>query len=709
MTNGTGAAGPFSPAIADIVRSAPEATLQMWAEALRKRDIPVPPPPSSSAEELREWLATVLPQHWSLLQQQAPVDQVEHEHSVHQQIREIGDTYQVLKYLEDYGLKIRGYDLLSEEEVRKACMDYLQTDKFLQAWDRARSQDREEADKQSLARRAIYVTGKRLRDQTQQALDTLLEANQPPHIFARVGQLIRIQKDEYGIPYIQYLDRYGVRHVLERCAEFWRTRRDGDHVEIPPPMDVVEDLMALPEIPLPPLVAIIEAPVILEDNTLLDRRGYDPRTGLYYYPHQGVEVAIPDQPTATDIREAVELLQEIFCDFPFDSDASRANTFGALLSAVLRPMIRGCVPMVLLDKPQAGTGASLIADVLSMVACGRAGAKTTAPHEEKEWKKTITSILRSGQTVVTVDNIEGKLFSPSLAAVLTMEIWQDRALGGNDWVTCRNVTVWIGTGNNITLGGDMPRRCYWVRMDAEHARPWQRTGYRHPDLLAWVQQERGRILSAVLSLARAWILAGRPGPKACPLVGSYENWRFTIAGILEFAGIEGFLGNLEAMYEEADTDTPQWEMFLEKWYSIWHDNPKLVAEVHEHLQREVSSTSPDYSQGDRLIDSLPDYLMDAWTRKKSFTRVLGNALKSRSGRLFPNGLRVQRFGMEHKLLLWRITRMSDTTLQGGFGVLGGSPCTPPKGVSSGNIGTIVPGDEPPKPPEHPKPPEGDHP
>jgi hypothetical protein len=42
-------------------------------------------------------------------------------------------------------------------------------------------------------------------------------------------------------------------------------------------------------------------------------------------------------------------------------------------------------------------------------------------------------MLLQGRTVVVIDNIEGKLFSSSLAAILTQSNWQDRILGNPKW------------------------------------------------------------------------------------------------------------------------------------------------------------------------------------------------------------------------------------------------------------------------------------
>lgn len=491
----------------------------------------------------------------------------------------------------------------------------------------------------------IIATGRAMRAVTKDALDTLTDANASPAVFVRSGELTRIGQNEHGLPVIERMTEAAVRGRMERCAQFTRLHKskegdDWQHIPIAPPLDVVRDLMALGAWPFPPLVGIIEAPTIRPDGHLLTAPGYDAATRLYHAPAGGLTVPpISEQPTDSDKAAALELLREAIQDFPFEDDASRANALAAMITPVVRSMIAGPVPMALFDKPQAGTGASLLAEVVALIATGRPSAMFTAPADDEGWKKEITSLLLQGRTVITVDNIEGRLFSPSLAAVLTAQLWEDRLLGQNKSATLLHRAVWIGTGNNIRLGGDLPRRCYWVRMDAQEARPWERSGFRHPDLFDWVEKQRGAILAAILTLARAWVTAGRTKAAALPKLGGFESWAETIGGILINAGVSGFLGNLAAMYEQADDDTPQWELFLTVWHDKWGAELVTTQEVAKAL-KEPPAGEMMTPENKTLKEALPVDLAD--TEDRGFTRKLGWALTKRKGMRFPNGLSIKR-------------------------------------------------------------------
>ena len=114
--------------------------------------------------------------------------------------------------------------------------------------------------------------------------------------------------------------------------------------------------------------------------------------------------------------------------------------------------------------------------------------------------ENLTSCLLRGTTVNVIDNIEQPLQSAALAAVVTSDRWTDRILGRSEMVTLRNHTMWLVTGNNIRLRGDLPRRCYWTRLDAKMSRPYERADFRHEDLKSWVREHRGEITTVRLKV-----------------------------------------------------------------------------------------------------------------------------------------------------------------------------------------------------------------
>ena len=340
---------------------------------------------------------------------------------------------------------------------------------------------------------------------------------------------------------------------------------------------------------LPRLTGITSVPLVLADGSLLTTPGYDSSSGYYYAPPEGFTLPdVPEQPTAQQLSGAVSLLAEPFADFPFVDDASRAAACALLFSVLARPVIDGPTPLLVVESPMPGTGKGLLVDAVAVLALGSKVRLTPKPESDDEWRKKLLSILANGPRLVAFDNVRGTLRSQALESLLTSTAWGDRTLGRSEHATYPNATAWAATSNNATLGSDMRRRCYLVRLDARTERPEERTGWRHPDLLAWIRENRPELVAAALTVTRAWVAAGRPGPSSVvPTLGSFESWRHVVGGLLEVAGVRGFLGNLDAVREHT-ADDGGWADFAASWWGRFADEWVTAADlVHAQHRGEL--------------------------------------------------------------------------------------------------------------------------
>ncbi len=512
----------------------------------------------------------------------------------------------------------------------------------------------------------INVTARQLREITADALDALYKANNPPTIFLRSNVLSRLGIDENERPYIESMSESAVRGHLARICNFTRMNGKGQ-VATAPPLDVVRDIMNLANWNIPPVAGIIQSPALRPDGSIICEPGYDVATGLYYIPSEGLEVpVIPDRPSEADVNQAISLITEVFCDIPFDSDASKANAYGAFMSPILRPAIKGPIPLPLVDKPMPGTGASLLTDVISIVATGHLAATMGVCPSEEEWEKKLSSQLIAGRSICVIDNIEGKLQSDTLSRYLTSSEISIRPLGRTADIIVPNKMCFFGTGINIKLGGDIPRRCYHIRLDAGVARPWQRDViYKHTELREWALNNRGQILSAILTIARAWYVAGTPVPDDLPKMGGFENYSRVIGGVLSFMKMPGFLSNLTQMYDSMDVDTPQWEAFLTAWYELLGEAPFTTSEVVKKL-----------NSNEEFADSLPEKL--ATRDGRDYSRRFGNALRDKDGVQLPCGLTLNRHGERKHAILWEVSykkaNSPPSSLKSELGELKNTPC-----------------------------------
>ncbi|HOC85121.1 MAG TPA: hypothetical protein PKJ67_10975, partial [Methanoculleus sp.] len=523
-----------------------------------------------------------------------------------------------------------------------------------------------EAQERESRRPKIVLNDKVLNEKTAEAIDALQVMNDPPRLFVRAGRIVRVERDEHGRPVIQSLNKAAVRGELDRAAHWvlFKPDKDKEVIEtyVTPGEAIAEDLMERPpgEWGLPALIGIATSPILHLDGTIHDGIGYDSVTRMYLLPEPGFVLApVPANPTAADIAAAKEMILEIFWDFPFVDEASRWNAVGAFLTGVFRPIIDGPCPCWLLTKPQAGSGASLMQNAVYLAITGVTPPASVTPKTKEEWEKRALSILMGGAPVHIWDNLEGSFRSDVLASLLTAREWRGRRLGQTEEVSVPARTVWFANGNNVAIGGDLARRVYLSRIDAEVALPWMREDFRHPDLLRWIRENRGRLIAAALTLGVAWVQAGCPEPEKVPPLGGYEDWRRVVGGVLEHAGATQFMGNAMEVFLEADTDLRQWEGFLSAVFEVWGSNPWSVADLKARLEGEMSVVT-QYPV--RINEVLPDDLADAFADpRRSFSRSCGRALARQEGRRFPSGLMIKRGKAVQRATQWVIIQ----TMTGG--------------------------------------------
>lgn len=418
--------------------------------------------------------------------------------------------------------------------------------------------------------------------------------NGGPRIFVGPENLVRIiQHVSNGPCAIQVLTDDTLRGFLMRNVTFLAEGRNGPK-SVVPPSAVVRDILTCADWPgLPELRGVIETPVLSRDGEVVTTPGYQPQTLLWYSPAPNLDLpAISDEPTVTEVAAATELLLEMVHDFPFDSPGSRANALALLVLPFVREFIKGPTPLHVIDATTPGSGKGLLADCCSVVATGREAGKGPEPRDTEETRKFITSVLVAGASMVVLDNITGRVDSAPLARVLTAEIWEDRLLGVSRQVRPLNRAVWVATGNQVSLSRELARRTLWIRLEPDVERPELRTGFRHPDLLRWVREQRGQLVAACLTLARAWVVKGRPrGSEVLgTMFGSYDSWLDVVGGVLAVAGIESLLANRDSTSDQGDDELTPWRMFIHLWREGIEQN-MLPREAHAHQLLDVAEKS----------------------------------------------------------------------------------------------------------------------
>ena len=204
---------------------------------------------------------------------------------------------------------------------------------------------------------------------------------------------------------------------------------------------------------------VLRSPQFVGAGELVSKVGYHAATGWLYDPSGGfVLPVIANDPTQNQIDDARELLLELVCDFPFVSQADKANSIGLMLLPFVKGMISGNIPPHLIDAPTEGTGKGLLSKIISIVASGTEHVTTLTECEGDEYRKQVTAVLMQSPELVLIDNINRAVSSSSLASLWTSRQWSDRVLGYSKTVTLPNDAIWMLTGNNFLASKEVARR-----------------------------------------------------------------------------------------------------------------------------------------------------------------------------------------------------------------------------------------------------------
>lgn len=380
------------------------------------------------------------------------------------------------------------------------------------------------------------------------------------------------------------------------------------------------------------LMGITHTPVMRPDGSIFDRPGYDPDTGMLFLPTGNMgTIFVPENPTADEVATARETVLFPIAEFPFVTKDDLANWLGCAFTPLIRPFVPPPYQFAVIEAPSPGSGKGYLLGVLRE-AHGVA-LRPGMPQRDEEWSKVVMTML-SGTTapIIAFDNVRGVVHSAVLEGLLTTRTVSDRTLGkNNEYMEVPNDRLWAMTGNNAQIGGDLARRTLRITIDPRVPNPEARTGFKcHPIL--WTREHRAEYISALLTIARAWVVAGRPMPEV-KRSDDYAVWVKTIRGILAFAGFEGTFSNSEER-KERSTEDEEWSVFLEAVVDAFGKGTPFTA---KEVYMQISGNSLDPKPNGTPIDpmNLPGDLADkfgSWNDVGKFVKSLGLWMKNRVGR-----------------------------------------------------------------------------
>jgi hypothetical protein len=334
------------------------------------------------------------------------------------------------------------------------------------------------------------------------------------------------------------------------------------------------------------------------DGSLCQTPGYDEQTGVLYEPSDDFPV-IHDEVSMDDADAAISKLFDVVCDFQFESDDHRAAWLAGLLTPLARFAFDGPTPLFLIDANVRGAGKGLLAQTIGQIILGREMPVSSYAHDTEEMRKKITAIALAGDRMIHLDNLEGNFGNDTLDRALTATRWKDRILGKSQEVDLPLIPVWYGTGNNVAVAADTTRRLIHIRLDVLDERPEERTGFKHPELITWIRQNRPRLLTSALTILRAYCNAGMPRQNVTAF-GSFEGWSRVVREAIVWLGQPDPCATRAKLAEQSDTTTDALGQLIAAWREVDpHDFGIVVSELVNRLYAKEFSPRDEASNAMR--------------------------------------------------------------------------------------------------------------
>ena len=478
---------------------------------------------------------------------------------------------------------------------------------------------------------------------------TLEEMRGSKEVFEFGGKIVMV--DEKG--FTPLVDHSLMWWLASRC-QFYRSEQSkaGQTVTklLDPPMNVVKMIQSIGnQRGLPRLRRVVTAPTITINGNILSASGYDESTELLFQIPPDLNYHVKKDANLDDARHALITLWKPFRHFPLVSVEDRTVLLCALLSAAVRPTIDTCQAFGF-DAPTQGSGKTLLAKSIAALATGKINELT--PHvssrDDEEVRKRIMSIITGGAEAVVWDNILGIFNSASLAGLLTSVNYSDRILGSTLTSIVPNSALWLFTGNNLQLAGDMPRRVFRCRIDPNISDPYSREFDFDPE--TYCIERRQEMIVAALTIIKAWFNEGRPRKQG--RLASFEQWdelvRQPIAWLSDDR-VDMITDPMEVMRhgQAVDPEQEQWAFMLSSLHEQYSDRTFTAKDVMTQFEaaQRAYNESDLYPVGDCITDILGTHGMSM--------RRIGNMFANRADRIVQN-MSLRRVGKSKTGAEWKV-------------------------------------------------------
>lgn len=312
------------------------------------------------------------------------------------------------------------------------------------------------------------------------------------------------------------------------CALF-KEAANGKRSSVDVDAETTRQVQALLSTLARPITCISSIPLIDAEGRLIQRAGLDEASGNYLDIEPGAFDQVAIEPTHTQTVEALRRAWHPWSAYRWATPHDRAAALGALLLVPLRPTI-AAAPGFISTAAAEGAGKSKCVEALAALVVGNIPPALSFPKVEEEAKKLLVSLLREGAAAVIFDNLKGTVDSEVLATIIYSGQLRGRVLGISATIEGDARTLWLASGNSVSLSRDLARRFTTAVIDPGTDKPQELSFPFDPPLSALA--DRLGIVVALLTLHRAWHAAGRLGydGKGC----GFQVWACTIRAMVRW-------------------------------------------------------------------------------------------------------------------------------------------------------------------------------
>ena len=370
---------------------------------------------------------------------------------------------------------------------------------------------------------------------------------------------------------------------------------------------------------LPPLAGLARQPYFREvDGVLVTQAGYDAisqRFGVF----DARQFVLPE-PTLEAARTALALLEDLLTEFHFVAATDKAAALSAIFTAVTRPSLPHA-PGFHARAPVFGSGKTYLCELIGAFGGPGGNAKVSYPTTSEEATKVILSLLLTSPAVIEFDDMDTDwLPHGTIKRMLTAEHITDRILGVSKTATVSTRTLFLGSGNNVGPLRDLLRRVLTIHIDSRCATPATLSYRGNP--VDNVRRERGKYVSAVLTIILAWRKAGSPHAPVENIVTFGGAWSDYCRHPLMWLG---YPDPATALIEQVrhDPDADALGTLMNEWNALFSSVPTTV--------RKAVDTATYQHSG--LLDAMREFPVEergeinrsklGWILKKNANRIVG--------------------------------------------------------------------------------------